>query len=243
MVRQRNRYDPGSSEPFKVSRSKIDLYVQCPRCFWLDVRQGVSRPSMPAFSLNNAVDALLKKEFDAHRAAGTAHPYMREFGIDAIPFLDERMDEWRDSLRRGIAYHHEPTNFLVRGGVDDIWINPAGELIIVDYKATATLAEISLEGKWKEAYKRQMEIYQWLFRKNQFAVHPTGYFVFCNGNLDKNAFDGKLEFKITLLPHTGDDAWIEPILGAMKTCLDSDVPPVPADECEHCAYARLFSMH
>lgn len=242
MAFKRKLYDPNAQEPFSVSRSKIDLFTQCPRCFWLDRRQGISRPSMPAFSLNNAVDALLKKEFDAHRAAGTSHPYMTEYGLDAVPFKHERIDEWRDALRRGIAYNHEPTNFLVRGGIDDVWVNPVGELIIVDYKATATEAEITLEGKWKEGYKRQMEIYQWLFRRNDFPVHPKGYFVFCNGDLDRDAFDGKLEFKITLLPHEGSDAWIEPTLKAMKVCLDSEIPPVAADECEHCNYARLASM-
>lgn len=191
---------------------------------------------MPAFSLNNAVDALLKKEFDAHRAAGTAHPYMKEFSIDAVPFQHEKIDEWRDALRRGIAFLHESTNLYVRGGIDDVWVNPAGELIIVDYKATATLSEITLQGPWKEGYKRQMEVYQWLFRRNGFSVHPTGYFVFCNGDLDRDAFDGKLEFKITLLPHAGSDDWIEPTLRAMKTCLDADEPPVATDACEHCAY-------
>jgi CRISPR/Cas system-associated exonuclease Cas4 (RecB family) len=243
MIRKRNLYDPASTEPFSVSRSKIDLFVKCPRCFWLDRRAGVSQPGMPAFSLNNAVDALLKKEFDAHRAAGTPHPYMTEYGLDAVPFKHERIDEWRDALRRGVSFLHGPTNFLVRGGIDDVWVNPAGEIIIVDYKATATLADISLEGPYKVGYKRQMEIYQWLFRQNGFTVHPAGYFVFCNGALDADAFDGVLKFRVTLLPWTGEDAWIEPALQAMKTCLDSDIPPVPSEECEHCAYRRAASAH
>ena len=75
---------------------------------------------MPAFTLNNAVDTLLKKEFDIHRAAGTAHPLMKHYGVEAVPFAHEKMDEWRDSLRRGIQYADPETNFLVTGGVDDI---------------------------------------------------------------------------------------------------------------------------
>ncbi|HTP57255.1 MAG TPA: PD-(D/E)XK nuclease family protein [Candidatus Paceibacterota bacterium] len=232
----RTLYDPTRTEPFTVSRSKIDLYVDCPRCFWLDQRRGVSRPSMPGFSLNNAVDALLKREFDAHREAGTTHPYMREYGVDAVPFKHPDIEKWRDALRRGISCFYGPANMNVRGGIDDVWVNPAGELYIVDYKATATLAEISLDGPYKIAYKRQMEIYQWLFRQNGFTVHPVGYFVFCNGKLDADAFDGKLVFGVTLLPYRGDTAWIEPTLRAMKVCLDSDEPPTPDEDCEHCAY-------
>lgn len=238
MVRFSNKYDPSADKPFRVSRSKIDLYVQCPRCFYLDRRLGISRPSMPAFTLNNAVDTLLKKEFDIHRAAGTPHPLMEHYGIDAVPLAHEKMDEWRDALRRGVQYVDPGTNFNVTGGVDDVWVNPAGEFIVVDYKATSSPNEVTLEGHWKEAYKRQMEVYQWLLRKNGFTVSSLGYFVYCNGTTDRKAFDAKLEFDVTVLPYEGDDAWVPGVLRAMKVCLDADTPPVPGEECEHCAYVE-----
>jgi len=167
---------------------------------------GVGRPSGYPFSLNVAVDKLLKKEFDIHRARGTAHPLMEHYGIDAVPFQHEKMDEWRDSLRRGITKQIDGTNVVITGGVDDVWVDPDGQLIIVDYKATSKETEVSLDAEWQDGYKRQMEIYQWLFRENGFTVSPTGYFVYCNGDTDKEAFDGKLEFDIKLLPYTGDDS-------------------------------------
>jgi hypothetical protein len=200
---------------------------------------------MPAFSLNIAVDALLKKEFDIHRAAGTAHPYMTAAGIDAVPFRHERMDEWRDSLRRGVQFVFEPANLLVRGGIDDVWVAPDGELIIVDYKATATSSPISLNGPYKEGYKRQMEVYQWLFRKNGFRVSPRGYFLYCNGLLSAERFDGKLSFDVLMLPYEGDGGWIESTLMAMRTCLEQELPPVAGENCEHCPYrdaARRFDV-
>src|SRR6185295_6717754 len=120
----RNLFDPKSMQPFTVSRSGVDLFIQCPRCFYLDKRLGVGRPPGFPFSLNSAVDKLLKAEFDMHRAKGTAHPFMKAYGIDAIPFAHGELDAWRDSLRRGIQYLHEPTNLLIRGGVDDVWIDP-----------------------------------------------------------------------------------------------------------------------
>jgi hypothetical protein len=234
--RVRNIYDPSSPTPFRISRSKIDLFVQCPRCFYLDRRLGVSRPSMPAFSLNNAVDLLLKKEFDTHRAAGTQHPLMAHYGIDAVPLAHERMDEWRDSLRRGVTYLDPDTNLLVTGGVDDLWVNPDGQFIVVDYKATATANEVTLEGRYKEGYKRQMEVYQWLLRRNGHDVSSTGYFVYCNGTMDREAFDGKLEFDVTVLPYTGDDGWVAGTVRDMKACLDGSTVPRAAGDCEHCEY-------
>ena len=66
-------FDPDIRTPFPLSRSKVELFLECARCFYLDRRLGITRPSGPPYTLNSAVDTLLKKEFDAYRAAGTPH--------------------------------------------------------------------------------------------------------------------------------------------------------------------------
>ena len=76
--RTRNIYTPGETKPFKLSRSKIDRYIECPRCFYIDRRLGVDRPPGFPFNLNNAVDTLLKKEFDIHRTENTQHPLLEQ---------------------------------------------------------------------------------------------------------------------------------------------------------------------
>ena len=231
-----SRFDPTSSKLYRLSRSRIERFRECRRCFWLNERYGVDRPGMPAFSLNNAVDALMKKEFDLHRAEGTAHPLLAGYGLKLVPLKHERMEEWRDALRRGIEYHHKESNFSFRGGVDDVWTDDAGTLYIVDYKATSTDKEISLDDQWKQGYKRQMEMYQWLFRQNGFTVSNTGYFVFVNGMSDRKAFDAKLEFDVQLIAYEGDDAWVGDALTDAKACLMSDAIPEVGERCEFCPY-------
>lgn len=239
--RARNVFDPKSTQPFVVSRSGIDLYVQCQRCFYMDKRLGVARPPGFPFSLNSAVDTLLKKEFDSHRSKGSPHPLMKEYGIDAIPFAHTELDAWRDSLRRGIRYFYEPVNLTIRGGVDDVWVNPQGELHIVDYKATSKNGEVSLDAEWQNGYKRQMEIYQWLFRHNKFKVSDIGYFVYCNGKTDKEAFDAKLEFDIKVIPYRGNDNWVEETINNLHSCLVSDKLPEKSADCDYCAYRESAS--
>lgn len=234
--RTRNLFDPTSKAPYRISRTKLDLFLNCPRCFYLDRRLGVERPPGYPFNLNNAVDTLLKKEFDIHREHRTPHPLMETYGIDAIPFGHEKIEEWRDSRRRGITYLHPKTNFNVTGGVDDVWVNPKSELIIVDYKATSKNGEVGIDADWQIGYRRQMEIYQWLFRKNGFAVSSTGYFVYVNGKTDRAAFDARLEFDIQIIPYAGDDSWVEQALIDAHECLiDKHIPPA-GKECEFCAY-------
>lgn len=234
--RTKNVFDPNTKEAFKLSRSRIDLFLNCPRCFYLDRRLGVDRPPGFPFSLNSAVDALLKKEFDTHRAKQTKHPLMAHYEIDAVPLRDERMDEWRDALRRGVQYLHKPTNLLITGGIDDVWVNVKGDLHIVDYKATSKEEEVALDADWQMGYKRQVEIYQWLFRQNRFKVSDIAYFVYCNGKTDKEAFDGKLEFDIKIIPHKGDDSWVEKAIERVYKCLSSEEIPRPAPDCDYCNY-------
>ena len=234
--RTRNLFDPVSKTPFRISRSKIDLFLNCQRCFYLDRRLGLGQPPGFPFSLNSAVDTLLKKEFDIHRAEKTIHPLVKAYGLDLVPLRHEKMDEWRDALTRGIAYLVPETNLLVTGGVDDIWVNQAGELTIVDYKATSKESEVNLDADWQIGYKRQMEIYQWLFQKNGFQVNSTGYFVYCNGKTDRKAFDGKLEFDVKILPYTGNNDWVDQTIKDIYECLKSDQLPACSSECDYCLY-------
>jgi CRISPR/Cas system-associated exonuclease Cas4 (RecB family) len=241
-TRQRSLpYQPGQTDSYKVSRSKIELFTQCPRCFWLDGRLKITRPSSPPFNINKTIDELFKKEFDRYREQGEPHPLMTDNQIKAIPYQHEKLNTWRTNFT-GVATLHEPTNLHVFGAVDDIWVNDEGELIVVDYKATSKATEVSIDSDWQISYKRQLEVYQWLLRQNGFKVNNTGYFVYANGRLDLDGFNDRVEFRTKVIPYTGSDAWIEPTLVKMKACLEGDMPEVGTaamgGPCEFCVYAR-----
>lgn len=233
----RGLYEPQNPRPFKVSRSKIELYVNCQRCFYLDRKLGIARTSFPAFLLNSAVDTLFKKEFDIHRAKGEPHPLMKAYKIDALPYVHKDLDRWRENFV-GIEHHHQPTNLWIHGAVDDVWQSPNGELIVVDYKATAKDAGPSIEGKWQQSYKRQLEVYQWILRQMGHNVSSLGYFVYANGKTDRKAFDQKLEFDVIVIPYKGDDSWVEPTIKDLHALLNQDEVPHPNLECEYCSYYR-----
>ncbi len=234
---------------WRLSRSKIELFNECPRCFYIDNKLGTARPRGPAFTINIAVDALFKKEFDAHRADGTRHPLCEKYGIDAVPFTHENMNTWRENFE-GIEYKDPETGFTISGAVDDIWKGSDGQLIVVDYKATSkdgTIATLD-DSSWKDSYARQMGVYQWLLRKNGFDVSPMGYFVYANAKSDKAAFDGQLEFEVTLVPCEGETGWIDDVLPKIKKTLDSEEIPPTGKNCEFCPYRdaagkKLLTLH
>lgn len=222
---------------WKLSRSKIDFFFECPRCFYLDNVLGTKRPGFPSFNLNLAVDELFKKEFDVHRKAKTKHPLMEQYQIDAVPFQHESLDTWRDPFV-GIMHTHEPTGLVVSGGVDDIWVTPEGKLIIIDYKATSKEGTIEALGDspWEMQYTRQLGVYRWLLEMNDFVVEQTGYLVYANASKHEPFFDNKLVFETTVVPVETDVSWIEPTLTDIKKCLEQKSLPASGANCEYCPY-------
>lgn len=235
--RSRNLFDSESADPFKLSRSKLELFLKCPLCFYLDRRIGVMQPQSAPYSLNNAVDYLLKREFDAYRGRDEQHPILAAHRIPATLYKSPHLEEWR-SMLKGIQSLHRESNFLVFGALDDVWADTAGKLIVVDYKSTSTEKEITLEGSWKLSYKRQVEIYQWLLRRSGYDVSDTSYFVYVNASKARESFDGRLEFSMSILPYDGDASWVDDALVEARHCLVRPTCPPPARDCPWCIYRK-----
>lgn len=236
-------------EKWKLSRSKIDLYLECHRCFFIDNKWGTKRPSFPSFNLNIAVDELCKKEFDRYRESQTAHPLMQAYEVDAVPFRHTDLPLWRDPFV-GITYTHTATGLVVSGGVDDIWVTPSGKLVIVDYKATSKVGRITALGDspWEQQYTRQLGVYRWLLERNGFTVDSVGYLVYANADATVDTFNDMLQFETTLVPVVTDVTWIESTLYDIKATLTTDALPSIGKNCEYCAYReaagkQLLALH
>jgi len=256
-----------AKDPFPISRSRLEQCHSCPRCFWLDRVKGIGKPGIPGFLLNTLVDTLLKREFDAHREAGTPHPYMVQNGLDhMIPLDHPMMDEWRANFKGVRAPKH---GLMITGAVDDIWKSGDGdteEWYVVDYKSTASNAEITaelfLEDIYKGGYVRQMAIYQWLLRELGHPVSTRGFFVYENGNNDADSLlsEGTTESPrgIPLKPAliieidiANEDViiegeridldWVENLVISAKEYLDMALIPESGEFCEQCAYVEARS--
>lgn len=230
-------YSPESNTPYALSRTKVELFMNCPRCFYLDRRLGIPRPAGFPFNLNSAVDTLLKTEFDVYRTSGEPHPLMVKAGLKAVPHAHEHLDSWRNNFR-GVRTIHAASNLEVYGAIDDLWRDlESDELMVVDYKSTSKNSEVNIDAAWQISYKRQMEFYQWLLRQQGQAVSRRGWFVYCNGRRDLPSFENRLEFSIKLIPYDGDDGWVEGTLLKIRQTLSADEPPPMNGRCEYCDFA------
>ncbi len=256
MSEYQRRYNPNRSsewnyggEKWRLSRSKIDFFTECPRCFYIDNKLGTKRPGFPSFNLNIAVDELFKKEFDVHRKAKTKHPIMVEYKIDAIPYAHKDLDQWRDNFV-GLETTHQPTDLVVSGAIDDVWLKPDGSLIVIDYKSTSKEAKIETLGDspWEQQYTRQLGVYRWLLEANGFVVNELGYLVYANASQAEASFNNTLIFETTLVDCPTDVSWIDKTLAAIKDTLDSDDIPASGHACEYCPYReasgkKLLALH
>ena len=182
------------NEIIKLSRSTVEKYLSCPRCCVLDKKYKIKPPSLP-FTLNIAVDNLCKNEFDYYRNIQEPHPIFIKYGIDAVPFKHKDLERWRSNFQ-GIRYKSTEYNYDFGGAVDDIWQKKNGDLIIVDVKATSrnnfNWPETYEKYEYAKAYKRQLEMYQWLFKKNGFKVAKEACLLYFNGKKNEAVFNVKI---------------------------------------------------
>lgn len=231
---QRNRllFRPGQETAYPLSRSKVELFTQCPRCFYLDIRMGIRRPPGFPFNLNKAVDEQLKKEFDHYRRLQLPHPVMVEHDLNMVPFQHPDIDRWRAPFQ-GIRYRHRDLPLELYGAVDDLWEEDQ-QLVVVDYKATSRQVNDPNALVYPE-YGRQLGFYAWLLQQKGFKITDTGYLLYCNALQESSVFEGRLDFEVYLIPVPIEIGWIPETLEEMHNVLLDPKPPSPGD-CDYCRY-------
>jgi len=173
----------------KLSPSSLNLFLECPLCFWLEKKKGIRRPPPFPYALNNAVDFLLKKEFDQYRFRGEPHPLMVVNGIKAKLFPNqELLNQWRNN-RVGIRYYDSELDATLLGAVDDILEFPDGKLAPLDYKSTGSKVATIYD-----RFQIQMDVYTYLLEKNGFLTSRKGYLAFYVVNRE-NGFEDRLPFR------------------------------------------------
>ena len=191
--------------------------------------------------INGEIHEIDLSDYDYYRKKKEPHPLFEEHNIDAIPFAHEDLNKWRNNFQ-GISYTDNATGVHFYGAVDDVWIQPDGKLIISDVKATSK-KDFNWQETWNKwdypkAYKRQLEMYQWLFRKNSFEVSDTAYLVYFNGLKNEPMFDKTLKFELHVVKLECKDDWVEAKIIEAKKLYDKDEMPSGSKNCGTCQYLK-----
>jgi len=159
---------------YKLSKSSIGLIKECPRCFWLTQHKVWKRPTGIFPSLPSGMDRILKNHFDKFRGKGELPPEICENGhCNGTKLFDdiEKLKIWRNNFK-GIVWTDKQGNILF-GAVDDI-LKKGKKLIVLDYKTRG----FPLKDDTADLYQDQLDIYNFLLRKNGYETEDYGFLLF-----------------------------------------------------------------
>jgi CRISPR/Cas system-associated exonuclease Cas4 (RecB family) len=160
-----------------LSPSRMNLFFECPRCFWLRVNEKVKRPSGPFPSLPSGVDEAVKEHFDGFRERDKVPPEIQECSED-----DLRLYEDQEFLEKARSWRTQPkwtdpeTKAVLRGGVDDLMRNSEGEIVVLDYKTRGYPPKE--ENGAPDYYARQVNLYNLILRENGYETADYGLILY-----------------------------------------------------------------
>lgn len=158
--------------PYKLSPSSLNLYKECPRCFWTDINKGLKRPSGPFPSLPSGMDLAFKAYFDSFRKKGALPPEVSELKGAHLFDLEHLLKKWRND-RTGLGWKDAEGNEL-RGSVDEVLYTDSGDLIVLDFKTRG----FPLKDDTAKHYQLQLDVYNFVFRKNGFTTEDYSLLLF-----------------------------------------------------------------
>lgn len=214
-------------KPIQLSPNSLNLYYECPLCFWLEKSRGIRRPQPYPYALNTAVDLLLKEEFDKYRKKRELHPLLVAYNIPAKLFPNQKLiDEWRNNFK-GIRYYDLELDAVLFGAVDDILEFSDGKLAPLDYKSTG-----SRVAKVYDRFQLQMDIYTFLLEKNGYKTVRKGCLAFYI--VDKeNGFEDRLPFKKEIHIIDTDPSYVQKLFAEAVALLRRDAPSSHSPDCQY----------
>ena len=169
---------PAGGGKIVLSPSALNLFLECPKCFWLGKNRGIHRPAGAFPSLPGGMDSVLKKYFDKFRAQGALPPEI-EGQVEGKLLDDQKfLREWRIN-RKGIRWYDEEQEAELMGALDDCLVVDGEQsrttyYIPVDYKTRGWAAKEDSHSY----YVNQLNCYTFLLEKNGFQTKNFAYLLF-----------------------------------------------------------------
>ena len=175
------------------------------------------------------MDKILKAHFDAFRDKGQLPPELKDLDGD-VKLYDNvfLLDAWRN-YRRGIRWEDEHGNIFM-GAVDNI-LKKGDKLIVLDYKTRG----YPLKENTHEYSQDQLDIYNWLLRKNGYGTEDYAYLLFYHPT--KVSENGDIVFHTDLIKMKISIKNAENIFKEALDILKQEMPNA-ASGCEFCKWVE-----
>jgi len=213
-----------------LSPSALNLFLQCPRCFWFEKVKKVKRPRGIFPSLPGGMDRAIKNYFDRFRQDLILPPELTGSDFKGVNlFRDQRqLDLWRD-WRTGLRYEDSSEGAVLTGALDDLLVK--GERYIpFDYK---TKGSVTTQEDAVRYYQNQLDCYAFLLEANQCPPEDHAFLLYYSPRRVES--DGRVTFEIQAIKVGTDTKRARNVFAEALAVLKGPMPSVRST-CEFCLW-------
>ncbi len=211
-----------------LSYSSLSLFVECPRCFWLEKVRGIGRPETIFPSLPGGMDGVIKKYFDRFRSTGELPPELKGRMKGGLFQDQEVLDGWRD-WRRGLRYTDKDAGATLMGALDDC-LEHDGCYMPLDYKTRG----YPVKEDTPSYYQDQLNIYTLLLQENGYQPNKLGYLVFYHPL--EQGDGGRITFHMHPVSRVTDPERARALFRNAVSLLRSSICPPASQACGFCGW-------
>lgn len=155
-----------------LSASSLSLFNECPRCFYLQVKERIRRPQGIPMPLYMKMDSLVKDYFDGFRSKSGLPPQLEGLVEGRLLDNQELLNKWRN-WRSGLTFIDKKAGAKLVSALDDCLISEDNRFLPLDYKSKGDIRDDS-----HIFHQKQLDIYTWLLEENGYPTKDVGYLVF-----------------------------------------------------------------
>ncbi len=217
--------------PKRLSPSQLNLFNDCPRCFYKHHILNIKRPRGIFPSLPSGMDRVIKDYYDTYRAKKTLPPEIAKYVEGKLLPDLALMNKWRN-WRTGPEYHDNSRDAYLSGALDDCLVDgttKGGYYIPLDYKTRGAAPQ---EGKSEEYYGIQLSCYNLMLQANGHKVRDYAYLVYY---YPKEVFSkGDVRFNVEVVKIGAKASYGREVFEKALKVLKGKKEPESAEGCEYC---------
>lgn len=214
----------------RLSPSSLNLFLECPRCFWLQMNENIHRPRGIFPSLPGGMDLVIKDYFDKYREKDELPPELQGKIEGKLLHDHVLLNKWRN-WRTGLEYTDETLGVTLFGALDDC-LQIGNKFVPLDYKTRGSAPK---EGDSQKYYGNQLDCYSLMLEENGHPVGQIGYLVYYYPeHVEEN---GTVIFNVKPVELTIDPNRARQTLKNAIKLLSGPIPPHHT-ECEYCIWGR-----
>jgi CRISPR/Cas system-associated exonuclease Cas4 (RecB family) len=214
------------TEILKLSPSSLNLFLECPRCFWLKVKKELKRPGPPVATIATGLDKVIKEYCHPYRSKGLL-PSFLEGKVPGKLMHNFPNKGWLEFVDRKIAAKF--------GGYLDECLELEGNYYAaLDYKTRGSKPQ-----ETHPAHQFQMDAYTFLLEANNFPTQRLAYLVYYIPKL--LTAGSSVEFEIAVYELKTDPLRAKEIFYQALAVLKGSLPGA-AKDCQFCQWTATAQM-